>query len=590
LSNNNFVPLTSVDFGTLKTAITAFLQGQNVFKDYNFKGSALSVLTDILAWNTTYNAFYMNMLNSESHLDSAQLLGSVISHAKDLNYTPRSARSAEANLTMSFASSNATFVIEKGSTFSSIINANNYMFSVTDNIIAASSNGTFSVDLPVAEGSYFQDTYVMAANNQSLSFELKNKNPDSTSITVVVYENGSTVGQTYTFATTLLGLNETSKVYFLAMNYRGRYEIQFGDGAVGYQPSDGAIIVIDYRVTSGSLGNGGINFTPNFSLPGVSNLAITVNSGSFGGSDVEDIESIRFHGPRHFQVQERGIVPSDYVELLSEQFPEIHTASAYGGETLKPPQYGRIYIAVDISGVDGVPLSLQQSYEQFLKGKTMMTPVIVAATFTFWSITASINYNINISTLTPQSIETLCIDTVNSFNEDNLNDFGVTLYNSQLEKAIEDTDHAIVSVISQVKLYKKIEPQTLTNQQLTVDFGVQLFKPYTDPDGAHPDQDNHTISSDTFLYGTDVVYIEDDGNGNLKYVKSSGALQYILTVGTIDYDTGVLQFSNLYINSFFGNHIKIFAKTRSKDIAIPPSTILTIEPDQINLTVKPIRV
>ncbi len=604
MANTVSVPLINLDFGTLKNAIATFLSGQQYFKDYNFQGSSMSVLTDVLAWFSTQDAFYTNMLNTESHLDSAQLLGSVISEAKSLNYCPISPKAAQSNLLVTFNSSNSTYLLGKGSTFTTTINANAYNFSISDNILIGSSNGYFSTYIPILEGSYFSDSYIESYANNTLAFQLNNQNVDTSTITVVVYENGSTIGTNYTFATTLLGLNEVSKVYFLQMNYKGNYEITFGDGVVGYRPSDGALIIIDYLVTSGSDGNGGIKYTPNFSLQGASNVVITTIIGSYGGSNAQSIESIRYYAPRAFQVQERGVVPEDYVILLMQQFPEIEAATAFNGATQLPasysqsaPQYGTVFIAVNINNVQGLPASLQTTYQNFLANKTMMNPVVVPAQFTYWSINSTIVYNINISTLTPQSIETLVQNTIISYNANTLNNFGVTLYEVPLLSDINDTDISIITNDTDIRIYKIIQPLTLTAQQLTVSFGIPLLQGYADSVQPHPDANTHCVGSDTFTYGADPVYIEDDGNGNLYYVKQlntttnvfSNAV-YVQTVGTIDYANGILQFSSFYVNAFQGTGIKIYVKPASNDIKVPGDTILTITPEDINLTATAIRI
>jgi hypothetical protein len=604
LSNTVITPLTTLDFGTLKGSITGFLQAQPQFTGYNFVGSDMSVLTDILAFNTTYYSFLINMLNAESHIDSAQLLGSVISEAKSLNYTPRSAAGATANLTINFTGPSATYLFQKGSTFSSIIKANNYVFAITDNLLVASGNGVFSANLSVSEGSYFSDAYAMSYAQNTRTFELRNSNVtqggvDSSTISVVVYENNSMIATPFTFSTTTLGLNESSKVYFLQMNYKANYEIAFGDGAVGYRPADGATIVIDYLVTSGSKGNGATRFEPNFSFPGVANLNVVVNSGSQNGADFENIESIRFFAPRNFQVQERGIVPDDYTILLEEQFPEINAAIAYGGQDVFPPQYGKVFVSVDINGVDGLPTSLKSKYENFLKNKTMMTPVVVPAVFTYWSVTTNVFYNINITTLNPQTIKSLVLNQIATFNEDNLNNFGVTLYNVPFTTAINQTDPSIVTNDTDIKVIKLISPATLVQQQLTVDFGMSLYQGYMDSSSTqHPDANNHTISSSKFFYGADTVYIEDDGAGGLHYVKDLNnpinsvlpQSTFLTKVGDMNYDTGVLTFNSLYINSFDGPSIKIYAKPANRDITVPANTILTITSDEINVTATTVRV
>ena len=370
MASNSSLDLVNLDFGTMKASLASYLKTQDQFKDYNFDGSAMNVLLDLLSYNTFKNAFYLNMIHSEGFLDSAQLKDSVYSHAKELNYLPRSARSSVANVSIQFTADNSgqPYVIRKGETFSAIVNQGAYSFSIATDQILTSASNTFSATFDIYEGIYVTDSYVINHSDTMQKFKITNQSVDTNSLVVLVYENGDTNGTTYKRATTLLDLNEKSEVYFIQASTGGGYEVLFGDGILGKLPNDGSVVVLDYRVTAGAVANGAKGFSPNFdpSGSGAITKAMTVSVNpytpttnglySVSGADAESIESVRYHAPRHFQTQERAITAGDYSILLKSQFPEIGAIAVYGGEEANPPRYGKVFVSVDIKNVTGLPL------------------------------------------------------------------------------------------------------------------------------------------------------------------------------------------------------------------------------------------
>lgn len=591
---NSSLALTTLDPGTLDQSFTNFLKTQQIFRDYNFEGSNLKQLMRLLEYNTFLNAFYVNMDMVEGSLDTAQLKSSAISQSKPLNYTPRSARSASANVNVSFTANVGTVILRKGQTFSSIVNNNLLVYSVPDNIIMTSPNGYFSANIAIFEGAYFADAYVFDHTDEEQRLVLSNPNADTTSVVVVVFEDGSQVGNNYIQATSLLGLDETSRVFFLQQAENEQYEIEFGDGVVGRRPKDGARIVIDYRVTVGEDGNDATVFVPNFN-PG--NVAITSNVQTItvaqGGAPSESIESIKYYAPRHFQVQERAISDPDFVDVLREQFPEIISVNAFGGENLNPPRFGKIAVAVDISGIDGLPDSKVQQYTDFLTPRMGLsrTPIFVPADKSYLWVEADVSYNINITTLTQGQIEAEAFSVIQDYGNTNLNVFGAAVRGSRLFTAIDDADESIVSNDTKLYVYKKVSPVPGADAQNTlIEYKMPLLKAIPDPKDTFAPITNHSFWSSVYVLNNQNVNLVDDGQGNVNIVKMGTAgFEIVAKAGTIDYDAGVVQLTNFKVDFYDGTFIKLFVNTITHDIVADQRTVLSLEDNAIKVTGVPKR-
>ena len=571
------------------------------FKDYNFDGSNLSALIRLLGYNTFKNSFYLNMVMAEGFLDTAQTRSSVLSHAKELNYTPRSAKSAKASLSFTFQGTQPSYLIQKGSTFSSTVKNTGMVFSVPSPLLITSSNNFFVVSTDVYEGAYLADSYVMNYSDQTQRFIISNPNVDTDSLVVMVYQNGSVVGVPYLLSQTLLGLNQTSLAYFLQASETGQYEIQFGDGVVGYRPPDGSTIVLDYRVSKGSEANGAKQFNMNFKLGGannainstVSNISkISTVAFADGGAEAEGIESIRYYAPRHFQIQERAVTATDYATLLMMNFPEIIAAESFGGEEADPPQYGKVFIALSIANVDGIPTSKRDLYAAFLKNRASLTvqPVFIVPSYLYLSIRSEVIYNINQTTLTASNISALVFNVVQSFAQTNLDTFNATLKYSRLTAAIDKADVSIDRNETDVLIYKKVSPVKGTVSDFLVNFTNQLklFNPINVQ--VFPSTLQRTIRSNTFLHTSGTCYITDDGNGVLWIAQDRGAQTYLLfQTGTVNYATGTLTITRFRAEDYQGLFFKIYATPEEVDVSSQRDTILDVEADEIQISVTAVR-
>lgn len=595
---NSSLNLVGLDFNTLKSDFKNFLRSQDIFKDYDFEGSNISVLMDLLAYNTYKNAFYLNMAVSEAFLDSSQLEASVLSHAKELNYVPRSSRSSKSKIKVDFQASGdkQPYVIEKGSSFSSTIKNDSFIFTIPESITISSANTTFSFETDIYEGIFLKESYIVDYNQENQRFVATNKNIDTESLVVTVFEDGTDIGENYSLSSTLLGLDSKSKIFFLQASDLGNYEVIFGDGIIGKKPKDRSIIVLDYRISRGNIGNGAQEFSINFDPTNGDLLdtpSVTVLEESIGGLERESLNSIKYYAPRHFQIQERAITPSDYEIILKTQFPEINTISVYGGEEIDPPRFGKVFIAIDVSNVEGIPENRKNEYYSFIKRRSPLSidPIIVEPIFTYVSVSSKVRYNVNISKSTPERLRSLVTQSIINYNTTNLNDFNTTLRYSKFNSNIDASDTSIVSNLTELQIYKKIKPQIGVGQNIDIKFNVPLVNDLPELLEQHASSDRHTISSSLFTYNGLECIIEDNGSGILRIMQPLVDVhKKIIDIGTVDYDTGTVRVVNLNIDSYAGNELKIYAKPRDNDITVGKNTILTIEPSEIKVTIESVRV
>jgi hypothetical protein len=597
MAANSSIALTQLDFDSIKTSLKTYLSEQNEFQDYDFEGSNLSVLVDILAYNTYQNAFYLNMIGNEMFLDSAKLRDSVISHAKELNYLPRSFTSSKADLRLTITPTDVnknSIVVPKGTGFISRVDDYSFTFTTTENLVITNKvNGSFVSDtITVYEGNYLSDTYAVNYANP-LVFKINNKNVDISSVAVTVLEDNGSVNIEYSRATSLFGYDENSTVFFLQPGIGDLYEVVFGDGVVGRKPKNNAIVIIEYRTSNGELPNGAFRFINAGRIDNEANVAITTVKAAADGAVAEDLNSIKFNAPRAFTTQERAVTAEDYENLLKASFPEINAVTAYGGEDANPPQYGRIFVSVDLTDVDGLPKIKEDQYKRFLRSRSSvaMEPLFITPDYTYLKVDSTVRYNINRTGLNPEDIRTYVIDSILNYASTNLNSFAKTFRYSKLVQAVDATDASVVSNETDIVLVKYLSPTLNTPLNLTVDFKNPLTQEIPLLGDEHPIVDVHGITSTPFTYtGIQNCVLEDNGDGIVRIVTPVGANhKKIVDIGTVDYDTGIVRLNNFNIQNFSGTSLKIYAEPRSRDITAIQNVILNIIEPDVNITIEQIR-
>jgi hypothetical protein len=485
---NSGLQITNLDFGSIKSSLKTFLGQQDTLKDYNFDGSALSVLVDLLAYNTQYNAYYLNMVANEMFLDSSVQRNSVVSHAKMLNYIPRSAVSSKASIKLQVNQvGTSTLTLPKFTPFlSEAIDGVNYTFLTKDSTtVNVSANTAIFNNIEIAEGVAASAAFtVNTTSNPKLIFTISDANIDTSTLVVSVQDSStSLVYNTYTRATDYVALTPTSKVYFLQEGMNGNYEIYFGDGILGATLIDGNVVNISYVSTSGTSAFGANSFSIMSSVGGYSNTVISPITSAFAGADKESITSIKYTAPKAYAAQGRAVTKEDYIYLIqnnSTNLP-IESVSVWGGEENIPPVYGQIFCAVKPSG--GLTLTPSQKDKlvtEVIKPISVLTvvPTIVDPDYTFVNITTNVLYDPKKTTYTGGQIKQLVINSINTFSNQNLNTFNSIFKSPALITQIQTADPSIITNESTIRLQKKIYPKLNAKATYFLDFGVKLKRNY----------------------------------------------------------------------------------------------------------------
>jgi hypothetical protein len=588
--------LTTLDFDSIKDNLKNYLKQQTIFQDYDFEGSNMSVLLDVLSYNSYINGFYLNMIGSEMFLDSALLRDSVISHTKELNYVPRSFRSSTANVNLVISdSTSASVVIPRGTSFTGTAGNKNFTFVTGENIVAQPSgtNSFVANNVIIYEGDYVSDTFVVDYANDSQRYILSNKTIDITSLLVGVLEDNGGTLRAYKKVDSLFDLNSGSEVFFIQAADNNRYEIVFGDGVIGRKPQDRAIVTIQYRACNGELPNGISLFAADGRVGTSLITNVVVNQAASGGAVSETLDSIKFNAPRAFTTQERVVTARDYKTLLTNQFTEINDVSAFGGEEFNPPRFGKVVIAVDLKTTDELPPSRTREYSSFIKQRSPLSidPVFVKPEYTYVKVNSKVRYNINQTQLTPNDIKFIVQSAILNYNTNVLNGFNKTLRYSRLLADIDSSQISIISNDTEVLASKTILPTAGLTASYDVDFGVQLRDDIANLSESHPDNEISIISSSPFIFNGIECFIEDNGDGLLGIAAQEGNSHIrIQDIGTVNYETGYIQISNFTPQALINNRIEIFARTFDLDIKSERRTILSIRPEDITVEVEQVRI
>jgi hypothetical protein len=488
MASNTNIQITELDFSNIKNSFIQYLQGQDNFKDYNFQGSALSTLLDVLAYNTQYNAYYLNMVANEMFLDSALQRASVVSHAKLLNYTPKSAiaPSATINFTANGVAPNEAFTLPRFTNFlSEAIDGVNYNFVTTESTTINNNNDTtvtFS-NIELKQGIPTTYRYVLnTTSNPKALFEIPDATIDTTTLNVFVQQNNANTNyDVYQSASNYLELNSNSLVYFLQESLTGTYEIYFGDGVLGKKLDNENVIVLSYISTNGTSASGANNFVLMDSIPGMTSSSIDPVVPASQGGAKESISSIKFQAPKSYSAQNRAVTKEDYITILQQNTLGISfdAVNVWGGEQNDPPVYGQVFIALKPSG--GYSLTATQKQRlisEVIKPISVLTvePNIVDPDYTYLNISASVYYDPNKTSQTPLQLESGIKSSITTFAKNNLNTFNSTFSSYDLLSSIQNYSSSIISSDFSIKLQKKFYPSLTSSSSYNLYFGTQLEK------------------------------------------------------------------------------------------------------------------
>ena len=588
----NISPVQNLDFFETKSALKTYLSNQDRFADYDFEGSNMNVLLDLLAYNTFYNNYYYNMAISEMFLDSAQERNSLVSHAKELNYLPRSRRSSKAVVTFNITATQSGnfFVIPKDTKVNGKCGNTTYSF-LTDkahtavSTAAAITNDAGVVTQPrtytVASVDVFQGRLLTETLDIS-DTTLSNKMIDTRSLYVEVN------GEEYVYKTDIFGITATAKVFYLQPEEDEKYSLQFGQDKFGKQPTAGDTITAKYRICSGPDADGVTSMSSN-GLAGSGGVSITVTQPSAGGFLTESVDSIRTFAPKALQVQERAVTKRDYEILLRNRFPNIEAISVYGGNEVDPPQFGKVIISVDVTGGEGAADFEIASFTDYLKDKTPLTiePIFVPAKFLFIDTVVDVVFDPNITSKSASQIRSEISAALTTYSTNNLADFNKTLRQSRLAATLDAVDNSIISSSIFASPIIQFVPILSTVQNPSFSYETALVQPYTYDATTGLSGFTPAIRTTKLTIEGTLVTLQDDGAGKMMAVTASTASPVVFkrSVGTINYSTGAIKLSNLIVDTYEGSAIKFIANSVAKDVKAPKDRIITIRGEDITVNV-----
>ena len=486
MAANTALDTSALDFDQIKSKLKTYLQSQDTFTDYDFEGSALSTLLNLLSYNTHYNAYYLNMVANEMFLDTAVKRSSVVSHAKLLNYTPISTKSSRATIDAVFYNVGTTsLTIPKYTVFASdAIDDINYYFVTAEEYVVSrnesNQTATFN-DIQLIQGQKLTYNYtVNKTANPSLTFKLPDQTIDTTTLIVTVRTNvNSTDYVTYTLSDNILKLNEYSNVYFLQESLDGYYEIYFGDGILGKTLDNGNIVTVTYLSSKGTLSNGAQKFTLMQSVGSYSSVIVTTSVAAIGGAEKETIQSIKYNAPKHYSSKGRAVTKADYINILSNNNAvlPIEAINVWGSDEELHKSVGKIFIAIKpVGGYVITDTQKEKLMQEVIKPISVVTvqPEIVDVDYTYVYVQATLLFKYSQSLISQDILKSYAKEVIINFCNNTLNQFNSTFVLPDLTYAIKNTDSSVISVDAKISLTKKVDPILNAYNNLSFDFGIPL--------------------------------------------------------------------------------------------------------------------
>ena len=482
--------VTELDFDQIKQNLKTYLQAQSEFTDYDFEGSGLSVLLDVLAYNTHYQAYYLNMIANEAFMDTALLRDSVVSHAKTLGYVPYSRKAPVATINFTAntnSNTSATLTIPKGFRFlSNEIDGVSYSFVTLQETIVTKSNTNFSfINLPIYEGQLVTYTYTHnQATNPKQIFTIQDDGVDTSTITVTVQPSASnTASEVYTLASDASETSTASLVFYLQEGKNRKYDIYFGNDVIGKSISDGSLVSISYLITNGTAGNKANNFVATGTLTdslnnSQTNFIIDPVSEAAGGAERESVDNVKFAAPLQYTTQNRLVTFSDYEAYIQKNYPSVDSVSVWGGEDETPPKFGIVYIALKPkSSYYLSDTEKQRIIDEVIKPKAIVAiqAVIRDPEYLYLIVSPTVTYNPNKTTLTDTQLKTAIRNAILLYKTSNLDKFGSQFILSKVQDAIDSVDsNAIIGSSVSVRLQKRFEPSLNSSTPYTINFNTPL--------------------------------------------------------------------------------------------------------------------
>jgi len=583
--------ITELDFPDIKNNLKNYLKQQTVFNDYNFEGSGLSILLDVLAYNTHYNAMAAHLALNEAFLDSAQIRGNAVSRARMLGYVPRSQLSPRATVTLVVTrpesdTTTTSLDLPRGTKLSTTVEGDSFNFVTLETQTSVISGSTFTfTDVPIAEGVYTSIKYRVDNDISIQRHQLPHPTSDTSTLRVRVQANEeSTSYDIFTLFTTLLNVTAASKIFHLQENASGYYEIYFGDGVTGTKPENNNIVTLDYVYSSGTVANGASIFEMVDSIGGFTEITVTTVTNATGGTVQESLESIRYNAPLTFTSQNRAVTSDDYRAIIQREFSNIKAISTWGGEDQATPDYGKIFICIRPNTADVLTTAEKTTIiDTVLKGKNVVsiTPEIVDPNYTYLELDVSFKFNPNLTDRTSVELKAVVTDTIDDYNLNDLNKFDGVFRHSALLKAIDSADPSILNSTVRPFLFQNITPENTGSNNFSLTFAGALYVPSGITDSV--------ISSTAWEIGGVVMYFADRAiTGSDNRLVYAYKLVNTVKVTTID-DCGLVNpaAGTITLNNFIPDAttvIRITATPNSLDIAPKRDELISIDATRTTMT------
>jgi len=590
---DNNLRVDELSFEGIKTNFKRYLQAQDQFRDYNFDGAGMSVLLDMLAYNTYYNSFYLNMVASEAFLTTAQKRNSVINLASSLNYVPRSTTSASITGTLLLTVANAptSVTIPEFTEFTGSIDGVSYKFLNVNSKTIFSSAGVFSDSITLKEGTLITTRYTVVSADADQRFLIPNSRIDTTTLNVTVLNSAvDSTTRTFTPSENLVELDSTSLVYFIQETEDGLYELKFGDDIFGTALDNGNILVIRYLVSNGALANDINALTYSDTITNVTAATFTAADPATGGSARETVAQIKFNAPKSYEAQNRAVTAEDYKALLLSQ-ATVDSVVVWGGEDNDPPTYGKVFIA--IKPTTGLVLTATEKLNlisSVINPKKILTvqTEIVDPEYMYIKIEATIKYDAKKTSLSSDTISNLVSDTIKAYNDSDIDKFGTYFRYSKLSRLIDVSERSILSNVLIAEMQKEIDVQLGVGTRYEISFSNAIDdatdgRPTTQSFGV-----GNKITSNAFTLGGFSNCFLEDNNGIIRIYRELGVENVAVSVnaGSINYVTGKIILTNFAPTAFNdgGTTLKITATPQDKDILPLRNQIISIRDADISIT------
>lgn len=593
-----FNQFTNLDFGTLREQIKDYLRVNSNFTDFDFEGSNFSILIDLLAYNSYITAYNTNMAVNECFLDSATLRENVVALARNIGYVPRSTKSARANInfTVDLVTNDTRIVtLKAGQVALGNQASGEYIYSIPDDFVTTVNSSNFANfdGLDIYEGIFLTKRFTIDYSQPNQKFILPNRNIDVSSIRVTVESN---IIETYDRYTNILNVNSSSRLFLVQEVEDERYEILFGDNILGKRPPAGATVTVTYIVTNGSLGNGAANFSFVGILKDDTDTTLTSGIGPIttvqsaeNGDDIEDISSIKYLAPRIYSSQYRAVTANDYKGIIPFVYPNVESVTAYGGEELDPPEYGKVFIAIKPRNSSFLSKVTKDDILRQLKQYSIagIKPEIIDLKYMYVEVDSTVYYNTN-SITDPTDLRTKVFNTITTYSKTtDINSFGGRFKYSKVVGLIDDSDGGVTSNITRVRMRRDINPEINNFATYELCYGNSFYQQC----------DGYTVKSTGFtvngIQGT--VYLGDipidDVRGRLVLFRLENNEPLIVknNAGTVDYVHGEINLEVLNITgtSLESGLIQIEAIPLSNDIIALKDLYLQLDVGNSKITTLP---